>query len=248
MFLYRLCLPIAIIIFSLAFVFAVSLIFERPLIKAQKGVLDLSNWNTDEQPLTLLNGEWAFVWNDLVSADAATLEKINETNNFLNLPSTWNQVNYDGYELPGQGKATLLLAIMPPKDTQNFVMKVPVLTNQFQLYINGALRVETRGFDSPYTPLYEGERIRYLSFKKDQLDDTKPIIIMFHLINNRHRDGGMWETLSISSEAHKGALSNSSVLLELGISFLLGSISLLMFIRAFNNKQISFLYLAILQH
>tara|TARA_B100000446_G_C10550944_1_gene340308 strand:+ start:209 stop:1924 length:1716 start_codon:yes stop_codon:yes gene_type:complete len=244
-FLYRLCLPVAIIFCSLALVFSASLIFEQPLIKSHQGILDLSNWDTNKQRVVTLNGEWAFVWNDLVSADAATLDKIKKTNNLLNLPSTWNQVNYDGYELPGQGKATLLLAIMPPKDTQNFVMKVPVLTNQFQLYINGALRVESRGFDSPYTPLYEGERIRYLSFSKNQLDDTKPIIIMFHLINNRHRDGGMWETLSISSEVHKSALSNSSVLLELGISFLLGSISLLMFIRAFKNKQVSFLYLAI---
>ncbi len=244
-FLYRLCLPVAIIFCSLALVFSASLVFEQPLIKSHQGILDLSKWDTNKQRVVTLNGEWAFVWNDLVSADAATLDKIKKTNNLLNLPSTWNQVNYDGYELPGQGKATLLLAIMPPKDTQNFVMKVPVLTNQFQLYINGVLRVETRGFDSPYTPLHEGERIRYLSFSKDQLDDTKPIIIMFHLINNRHRDGGMWETLSISSEVHKSALSNSSVLLELGISFLLGSISLLMFIRAFKNKQVSFLYLAI---
>jgi hypothetical protein len=244
-YLYRLCLPVAIIFCSLALVFSASLIFEQPLIKSHQGILDLSNWDTNKQRVVTLNGEWAFVWNDLVSADAATLDKIKKTNNLLNLPSTWNQVNYDGYELPGQGKATLLLAIMPPKDTQNFVMKVPVLTNQFQLYINGVLRVESRGFDSPYTPPYEGERIRYLSFSKNQLDDTKPIIIMFHLINNRHRDGGMWETLSISSEVHKSALSNSSVLLELGISFLLGSISLLMFIRAFKNKQVSFLYLAI---
>lgn len=244
-FLYRLCLPVAIIFCSLALVFSASLVFEQPLIKSHQGILDLSKWDTNKQRVVTLNGEWAFVWNDLVSADAATLDKIKKTNNLLNLPSTWNQVNYDGYELPGQGKATLLLAIMPPKDTQNFVMKVPVLTNQFQLYINGVLRVESRGFDSPYTPPYEGERIRYLSFSKDELDDTKPVIIMFHLINNRHRDGGMWETLSISSEVHKSALSNSSVLLELGISFLLGSISLLMFIRAFKNKQVSFLYLAI---
>jgi hypothetical protein len=244
-FLYRLCLPIAIIFCSLAFVFSVSLILERPLIKAHQGMLDLSKWDTNKQRVVNLNGEWAFVWNELVSADTATLDKIKKTNNLLNLPSTWNQANYDGYELPGQGKATLLLAIMPPKDTQNFVIKVPVLTNQFQLYINGVLRVETRGFDSPFTPLHEGERIRYLSFSKDELDDTKPIIIMFHLNNNRHRDGGMWETLSISSEVNKSALSDSSVLLELGISVLLGTISILMFVRAFRTKQVSFLYLAI---
>jgi hypothetical protein len=244
-FLYRLCLPTAIIFCSLAFVFAISLIFERPLTKAQQGVLDLSNWDTNKQPLASLNGEWAFIWNDLVSVDAATLDKIKNTNNFLNLPSTWNQINYDGYELPGQGKATLLLAITPPKDAQDFVIKVPVLTNQFQLYINGVLRVETRGFDSPFTPLYEGERIRYLSFSKNEFDEAKPIIIMFHLINNRHRDGGMWETLSIASDANKNALSSSSIMLELGISFLLGCISILMFVRAFRTKQISFLYLAI---
>ncbi len=244
-FLYRLCLPVAIIFCSLALVFSASLIFEQPLIKSHQGMLDLSKWDTNKQQVVTLDGEWAFVWNDLVSGDAATLDEIQATHNSLNLPSTWNQVNYEGYELPGQGKATLLLAIRLPADTQDYVLKVPVLTNQFQLYINGALRVETQGFDSPFAPEHEGERIRYLSFSKDQLDHTKPVIIMFHLINNRHRDGGMWETLSISSEANKSVLSNSSVLFELGISFLLGTISLLMLIRAFNTKQVSFLYLAI---
>lgn len=244
-FLYRLLLPVVIIFCSLAFVLTISLMSERPLSSAQKGMLDLSDWNTDKQSLASLNGEWAFVWNELVTGDAATLGKIKSTNNFLNLPSTWNQMNYDGYELPGQGKATLMLALTLPKNSQDFVMKVPVLTNQFQLYINGVLRVETQDFNSPFTSVGESERIRYLSFSKDEFDDTKPIIIMFHLINNRHRDGGMWETLSIASDKNKNALSSFSIILELGISFLLGCISLLMFVRAFKDKQVSFLYLAI---
>lgn len=244
-FFYRLCLPITIIFLSVGLVLAASQLFEQPLTKSHQGILDLSQWNTDKQPKAQLNGEWAFVWDELISTNEATLEKIKNARHFIDLPSTWNQMNYEGYALPGQGKATLLLAVTPPNNAQNFVIKVPVLTNQFQLYINGKLKVKTDNFGSSFAPLSNNERIQYISFSRDGYDYNKPIIFMFHLINHRHRDGGMWEALSITSQEHKNVLTSSPIILESSISFLLCTISILMLIRAVREHQVSFLYLAI---
>jgi hypothetical protein len=40
---------------------------------------------------------------------------------------------YEGYQLYGQGKATLLQALTPPLDTEYFLLKILVLNRPFQL-------------------------------------------------------------------------------------------------------------------
>jgi hypothetical protein len=241
----RVCLPIFIMLLAVAMIMAVSLLFEQPATKSQQGRLDLSEWDSGEQIKTPLNGEWAFIWDELVPADEASLQTIERSTYFLDLPSTWNQMHYEGYQLPGQGKATLLLALTPPLDTKHFVLKVSVLTNQFQLWIDGELKVKTRDFGSSFTPLSDNERIQYISFSASEANPQQPIILMFHLINNRHRDGGMWETLSITSQEHRAALYNTPLMLELAVSILLIFISLFLFINAARSQQISFLFLAL---
>jgi hypothetical protein len=244
-FFYRLCLPIVIMFFSVAMIMAVSLFFEQPLTKSHQGMLDLSEWNTDEQIKTHLNGEWAFIWDELIAPDQATLKTIERSAYFLDLPSTWNQMHYEGYQLPGQGKATLLLALFPPEGAKDLVLKVPVLTNQFQLWIDGVLKVKTSDFGSSFAPRSDSERIQYVSFSANEVNPLQPIILMFHLINNRHRDGGMWEALSITSLKNRVALYDTSMMLELGISILLTIISLFLFVNAARSQQISLLYLAL---
>ena len=241
----RVFLPIFIMLLAVVMIMAVSLLFEQPATKSQQGRLNLSEWDSDEQIKTPLNGEWAFIWDELVPADEASLQRIERSNYFLDLPSTWNQMHYEGYRLPGQGKATLLLALTPPLDTKYFVLKVPVLTNQFQLWIDGELKVKTRDFGSSFTPLSDNERIQYISFSASEANPQQPIILMFHLINNRHRDGGMWEGLSITSQKNRAALYNTPLILELGVSVLLIFISLFLFINAARSQKISFLFLAL---
>jgi len=242
---YRLCLPIVMMLLAVAMIMAISLFFERPVTKSQQGILDLSEWDTNNQVKTRLNGEWAFVWDELIPATQANLQTIERSAYFLDLPSTWNQMYYEGYQLPGQGKATLLLALTPPRDTKDFVLKVPVLTNQFQLWIDGELKVKTSDFGSSFAPLSNSERIQYVSFSANEANPQQPIILMFHLINNRHRDGGMWEALSITSQKNRAALYNTPMKLELGVSVLLIFISLFLFVNAARSQKISFVYLAL---
>jgi hypothetical protein len=242
---YRLCLPIVMMLFAVVMIMSISLFFERPVVKSQQGILDLTEWDTNDQVKTHLNGEWAFVWDELIPATQANLQTIERSAYFLDLPSTWNQMYYEGYQLPGQGKATLLLALTPPRETKDFVLKVPVLTNQFQLWIDGELKVKTSDFGSSFAPLSDSERIQYVSFSANEANPLQPIILMFHLINNRHRDGGMWEALSITSQKHRAALYNTPMMLELGVSVLLIFISLFLFFNAARSQNISFLYLAL---
>lgn len=244
-FFYRLCLPIVMMLFAVAMIMAVSLFFEQPLTQSHQGLLDLSEWNTDEQVKAQLNGEWAFVWDEHIASDEASLQTIEQSAYFLDLPSTWNEMHYQGYQLPGQGKATLLLALMPPQDTKSFVLKVPVLTNQYQLWIDGELKVKARDFGSSFAPLSDNERIQYVSFSVNEANPQQPIILMFHLINNRHRDGGMWEALSITAQKHQAVLYDTPMMLELGISIVLIFISLFLFVNAARSQQISLLYLAL---
>jgi hypothetical protein len=230
-------------LFAVAMIMAVSLFFEQPLTQSHQGLLDLSEWDTDEQVKAQLNGEWAFVWDEHIASDEVSLQTIEQSAYFLDLPSTWNEMHYQGYQLPGQGKATLLLALMPPQDTASFVLKVPVLTNQYQLWIDGELKVKARDFDSSFAPLSDNERIQYVSFSVNEANPQQPIILMFHLINNRHRDGGMWEALSITAQKHQAALYDAPMMLE--ISIVLIFISLFLFVNAARSQQISLFYLAL---
>lgn len=80
---------------------------------AKDGVLDLSQWNFDNGD-ALLNGEWEFYWQELLSAQESSSNK-----RIIQFPQLWNDMELDGVNIDSRGYATYRLKlILPPNQTK----------------------------------------------------------------------------------------------------------------------------------
>ena len=79
--------------------------------KAEAGVLDLRNWNSDLEPVISLDGNWEFYWNELYSDSSQVTIK----QDYINLPSSWNNRIINDQKLNGSGFATFKLKILLPE-------------------------------------------------------------------------------------------------------------------------------------
>ncbi len=128
----------------------------RP-IAAQQGVLDATKWNFNEDRITL-NGEWEFYWNQLLQPQdfVDTLSK-----SYIQLPGVWNDVDYEGNTLQGEGYATFRIKIKTDLKNERFGLRIPFHFTAYKLWVNQELLAEngivgkTKSTSTPQTlPTY----------------------------------------------------------------------------------------------
>jgi class 3 adenylate cyclase len=89
-------------------------------VKAIQGVLDLSNWNFDNQGPATLEGEWAFYWQSLLLVDSPVWNEALKPDAWFPVPRRWGYFKMpDGSELPARGYATLRLKVLMPTQADN---------------------------------------------------------------------------------------------------------------------------------
>ena len=71
----------------------------QPLPTAQKGVMDLRDWDFNKNGSVVLKGEWKFYWKKLISPDQFKKNK-SLTFNYINTPGSWNKFEIDGEKYP----------------------------------------------------------------------------------------------------------------------------------------------------
>lgn len=207
--------------------------------KAQQGVLDLSNWNFDNEPLLSLNGEWLFFYKQFIDPDR------DETlaHGYINVPGLWNSFQHNGGKIGPYAYGTYQLKVLLPKDPQKtFAIKVPDMSSSYRLFVDGN-EISANGVvgkslaeEIPrWRPL-----VKTLGSKSDHMD------IVIHVSNYHHMKGGMWESILLGTE--QAIYKNREI--NLMMSFILVGvlfISVLYYLVIFSVMQSSFasLYLAL---
>jgi len=183
---------ILLIIFLLIIVFffcaPLSKTIAGPLPVAQKGVMDLRNWDFDKNGPVVLKGEWEFYWKKLISPGQF---KKKSTFEYINAPGLWNKFEIDGKKLTGIGFATYRLRVITKE--KYLGLKNLDMSSSSRVYVNGDLLC-TSGFpdstEEQTIPRYEPS-ITTFENNSDVLD------IVIHVSNFHHRNGGMWEPVYI---------------------------------------------------
>jgi hypothetical protein len=98
----------------------------------QKGVLDLSQWNSAEQPIITLDGEWNFYWGQLLSAGELSGKRFK----YAQLSVPWNEQEIDGRHYPRNGFATYVLKLTLPRDVKRLSFWMPAVFNSWSLWID----------------------------------------------------------------------------------------------------------------
>jgi hypothetical protein len=208
----------------------------------RSGLLDLTGWQVKKEHVKQIKGEWRFYWNRLLTPQQIANQTHQHEVHHLYLPGVWNHSSLNDMPLPGEGKATLELNLKLPSAYQHYVLKVPMLTNRYQLWINGELKVTDPEINAPFRIRENNERTRFISF------ETRPnstASIVFQLVNHRHRDGGIWEPLTLSPSKYEQSLRHPPIVHDVVIAFLLSLITVILLIKAAREQQVALLFLAL---
>lgn len=104
---------------------------------AEKGVIDLRNFNLDEN-ITTLNGNWEFHWQELVRGN----RPIPKTLFYFPVPGIWR--DYDPNFTP-EGYATYRLRVLCDCKYTNLKIRIPRLPGVYEVYFDDH-KVYSNGF------------------------------------------------------------------------------------------------------
>lgn len=162
-------------------------------VKAQKGVLDLFDWDINKHPILSLDGEWTFYHKQFLSPEH------NDTpeHGYINVPGLWDSFQHDGKIIGPNTYGTYRLKIILPENQQKtLALKIPDMSSSYKLFVNN----EEVIFNGNVGKSYEEEvpcwkpLVRTIGSKSGQIDVT------IFVSNYHHMKGGIWESILIGSE------------------------------------------------
>jgi len=192
-----------------------SAVFSPDQPKAEKGILDLTQWQFEENGVIKLDGQWEFYWNQLLEPHQLKDAGIPMTG-YIDVPGTWNHYNVDHKELSGYGFATYRLHFITEAD-ERLGLKIPRVFTSYKLYMNGELIASAGTVGSSretMTPQY----LPQVALFEPQPGENEIII---HVSNYYHRSGGLLEALILGNEKQITGIREKSIAYEL---FLFGSL------------------------
>ena len=218
----------------LAFIFLqVSLVFAQP--KAQRGVLDLSNYNFENSGAITLNGEWQFYWEQLIDPD----DPIRKMPELVSLPHLWNEHE----ELGSFGYATYKLKLLLPVSYPKLALTIPDMYSSYSLFIDDQL-IARNGVvatsKANYQPKWLPQTVPLDRYEENSLDIT------LQIANFDHSKGGIRVPIVLGSEE----VLQKDREIELGYTFVLtGSLfmgALFFFgLYFFGRSELPILYFAL---
>lgn len=186
----------------------------------KEGVLDLRNWNFEEDGVVKLSGEWDFFWKVFLTYnDFGKLEQPIKSAQ-LNSPGLWRFQELDIPDISWYGYATLKLKVLLPKESNKLMLELKDLRTAYELEVNGELvtKCGTLGTSKDSSiPEFSVKR-PIVNAKNQELD----IIVR---ISDFHRDsGGMSLPILLGTNEQIIKSARNSVIEEwLLIGFLLFS-------------------------
>lgn len=150
---------------------------------AEKGVLDLRNYNFSEEGILEIQGEWIFYWNRLIDP----ISHDDSTAVCVPVPAAWGQLTdiIPGIEPIGFG--TYALKILLPEKIETIVLRFKEVFSASGYYVNG----RSVGFKGlPGSNRYQSVFGYTPSMFVVPVNDTL-LDLLVHVSNFEHRSGGM---------------------------------------------------------
>ncbi len=104
------------------------IVIETPI--AQKGILDLRNWDFETNGPVQLNGEWEMYWEKLLTPDDFK-ENNFDVDLYYSVPQYWNKLKINDKEIDGTGYATFRLKVIS-NSKQNYELFIDELMTSYQ--------------------------------------------------------------------------------------------------------------------
>ena len=206
---------------------------------AVNGVLDLKNWDFEENGPVKLDGEWEFYWKQLLQPqDFVGTHPIHAVN-YFSIPDIWNGHEIEGQMLSGEGYATFRLIIKIDPKSDIFAVKALEMAHAYQMWINSKV-VLSNGIVGTSRETMEPE---YLPKSALIQPDKGTIELLLQISNFTHKRGGPWNPFEFGTVDQINQIRERNVTIEFilfGSIFIMGFYHLGLFI--IRKKERSALY------
>ena len=209
---------------------------EVPL--ANKGILDLRNWDFSEQPKVSLEGEWEFYWKEYLNIDE--IKPTSATYRYF--PKLWRGDTIGKNIVTPKGYATHRLKVVLSSVTPELSIEIPHFYSAYLLFINGEYIASNGqfGISEDSSRPYWHPQTHDLKITNDTLD------IVLQISNFRHSKGGSSKAISLGSKNYLQTQSTRTQAFDLIMAsslFFIGLFFLVLYNFGRHEKQI--LYFAL---
>jgi PAS domain S-box-containing protein len=208
---------------------------------AEKGVLDLRDWDFEKDGNVNLDGEWSFYWNQLLEPPDFKPGQTPDSINFINLPRRWNDVILNGKKLPGQGYATFRLQIKVNPQDKHFALKTLDMATSYKMWANNNLLLSNGRVGKTRQTSTAQFLPKVTTLSKDSTD----YYLTLQVSNFSHKKGGVWEPINFGLESK---IRNSRIQNMAFEIFLVGSLLIMalyhLSLFILRTKDLSTLYLS----
>jgi len=201
--------------------------------KAEKGVIDLQEWDFDKNGIIKLDGEWEFYWNSFLTDEKSDYQT-NENSHYIEVPGTWNGHIVDNEEIKSYGFATYKLQVKLNKKEELAIKYLSAATS-CEIFVDGILLYSSgqpAKTKETTIPSYRPDIVTF--FPK-----SKEIEIVLHIANFHHRKGGQWEPLIIGTKEQIAKRLNIRIFSEIlfvGFIIIMAVFHFTLFSRYTNEK------------
>ncbi|MGK5093210.1 response regulator [Deltaproteobacteria bacterium TL4] len=190
----------------------------RSTSETRPGVLDLSQWNYQEEGMLDLRGEWEFYWKQILSPEELSQGGSLNKTGYAPFPHVWGRGEViKGSLITGEGYATYRLKIILPEANQIWAFKFLDLGTAFRAYVNGKLFASAGIVGTSkesMTPAYRPQVAPFYASERE-------VDVVLHISNYYHDLGGPWWATSLGTFEAAKAAEKKEILFEM---FLIGSI------------------------
>ncbi|MCX7811141.1 MAG: hypothetical protein N2247_09535 [Leptospiraceae bacterium] len=157
--------------------------------RIEKGLLDLEQIDLYNRNI-LLNGEWEFYYNQLLSPKDFEVKNVDSIQ-YVQVPSSWEDLN-----LSPLGYATYRLKITHVPYPMMLGLKIPHMNSSYHLYINGEL-IAKNGEIDPEKKIFLPQHLPLIKFFENR---SPELDIILHVANLSDNLGGIWSPIELGPE------------------------------------------------
>ena len=192
--------------------------------KAVRGVIDLSNWDFDNDGPIDLSGEYEFFWNQLISPQAFLSGSTPEKSGFIVVPGFWHTFKSEKIRPAPEGYATYRLRIVvdPNIEARSLAIKYMDMGSALNLFLNGNKLCSV----GKVGKTRETSQPKYHPGVTDFQVDGSNLDLIMQVSNFHHRRGGAWKKLTLGKVQDLRAMRSKHINYDV---FLFGSILVMAF-------------------
>ena len=165
---------------------------DKKIVVAKKGEINFTNWNFDTDGIVKLDGEWEFYPNKLINNKGIATEK---NISYLEIPSSWKDVEINNEKLNSFGYATYKLKIIPNKQDSVYSISIARIDVAYKLWINDKLILQAGEIAKNKQDI----KPEWLSQSADFKINSDTLILIMQVANYNHRKAGITSSIKIST-------------------------------------------------